>query len=103
MKRMSMSATEVTVILLLLCFLDFGIAGCATDGSGRSPNDSEAAILSESDDASKRKVRRKRLTLDDGRRGRVEPVLKNPEMVAPPGGAGIPSSDPTQSDEGSDP
>ena len=77
-------------VVLAAFFLIGTLTGCASDGALSSSGTAEDAVVEESQDMSEKRSKRKRLTLDDGRRGKASPALKNPEMASPP--VGPPSS-----------
>ena len=67
-------------------FIVGSLAGCASDGRVSPSGIGKEPVSAEAQDVSEKESKRKKLTLDDGRRGKPSPALKNQDPASPPGG-----------------
>jgi hypothetical protein len=81
-----MGKNVMVFVVPILLLLIGSLVGCASDGALPPSGTATDGASVESQDAAKKKTRRPKLTLDDGKRGKASPALKNPEMASPPTG-----------------
>ncbi len=79
-----MCRKNLSLIVLIGFFLVGCIAGCASDGTAPSRKTADNQASAETQTVEEKKTKRKKLTLDGGRKRKQSPALKNAGLPSPP-------------------